>query len=159
MEVYMADNKTIIESFFKESDWKYEFDDENKWFTSDFKGENCFLSVSVFFTKDYVAIVSRLPFTVDEKKLPAIAELLHRINDGLVNGCLVLNYDEAEITFQTGITFVDLEFTKDLFENLYMTSIVTADNNAKTIMALLSSDAAPQKVYEDAQALEAITKE
>jgi hypothetical protein len=153
----MANNKAVIESFFKEADWKYEFDNED-WFSLDFKSENCFLKVNIFFDENAVSIVSRLPFTADEK-LTEMAELLHRINCSLVNGCFTLDYEDAEISFQTGITFVNLKLTKELFENLIQTNIVTADMNAKMIMALLSSNATPQKIYEDAQALETTPKE
>lgn len=153
----MADNKAIIEDYLKSSDWTYEFDNED-WFSMDFKSENCFLKVNIFFNEDYVAVISRLPFTVDGK-LPEIAELLHRINWNTINGCFALDYDDAEIVFQTGISFVDLELTKELFENLLMTSIITADGNAKMIMALLSSNVTPQQVYENFQTSEAILKE
>lgn len=155
----MADTKTIIENYLKEGDWEFKFDEKNTSLTLDFQAEHCFLSVYVFFSEKHIGIVSWLPFTVGEEKLHEMGELLHRINNDLVNGCFVLDYDEEMINFQTGIAFVNLELTKELFENLYMTNVVAADEHAKMIMALLSSDASPQKVYEDAQALEEISKE
>lgn len=149
----MSNNRKLIEDFLNEEGWVYEADEES--IAIDFQAGSCLISVLILESEKNVAVYSRLPFTIEENKFSVISELLHRLNDTIINGSFVLDYNNEVIEYRTGISFVNLKLSKELFENIFMTSIVTADMNAKLIMTVLSTEISAKDAIEAAEAKEA----
>lgn len=60
---------------------------------------------------DRFVFYSLSPVDASPERLPAMAELLHRINHGLVSGTFELDHDTGEARLRTGIEFITLPRT------------------------------------------------
>ena len=66
-----------------------------------------------------VVIHSELPAQIPEDNRSKVAELLTRINYGLVVGNFELGMDDGEVLFKTTLDLVDGELTQTMFERMF----------------------------------------
>lgn len=92
-----------IESYLKENDWTFEYDDVHGVFSLEADLECKFEVALVVYQateKGYLCYTTLLE-DAKQEIIPTVAEYLHRANYGLPNGNFELDYDSGAIDFKT----------------------------------------------------------
>ena len=94
-------NVKILHKFFKKDDWRYEFDENNGVFQCGIEVGNAVGNAQVFVNvhDEHVACALVLPHRAVEESLPAVAELVCRINYRLAFGGFDLDFNDGEIRY------------------------------------------------------------
>jgi hypothetical protein len=96
----------------------------------------------------HLVVHSVLPVVVPGgEEVPAM-EVLTRLNDGLVNGCLELNFDDGSIRLRSSMPIrslasVDTAVLTDVVEELVIGNVETADWVMPALHAVVSDAIAP----------------
>ncbi len=87
---------------------------------------------------------SVLPQSVPEDQRPAMAELLTRLNYGLILGNFELDYDDGEVRYKTSIDVEGSELTPELIKPVVYANLGTMDQYWPALAAVAAGHAAPQ---------------
>ena len=90
----------------------------------------------------YSAIGAIIP----ENKRVLVAELITRINSGLIIGNFDLDFDDGEVSYKTSIDFDGVELAEPLIRNLIDANVTIADNFFYTIVEGITSDLLPEQL-------------
>jgi hypothetical protein len=85
------------------------------------------------------------PKTVSEGRRSAMAELLTRINYGLVLGNFELDYADGEVRYKTSIDVEHSELTADLIKPVVFANLGTMDRYWASLTAILEDGVGPQE--------------
>lgn len=94
-------NVKILHKFFKKDDWRYEFDENNGVFRCGIQVGNAVGNAQIFVNvhDEHVACALVLSHRAVEESLPAVAELVCRINYRLAFGGFDLDFNDGEIRY------------------------------------------------------------
>ncbi len=118
----MAYSKSIanaIISVFEEHEYHYNFDNEDGVLSANFNSDNKLGSVHLKFLvreTDYIA-ASCIDIHADKNSLADVAELLMRMNFGLIFGNYELDFRDGEIRFRYGVDCEGSLPSKDIIIN------------------------------------------
>jgi hypothetical protein len=83
------------------------------------------------------------PVPVPPGKRQAMAELLTRINSGLVLGSFEMDFDDGEVRFKTAIDVEDAELTPALLRGVIYGNVFPMDVYLPAILSLVYSETTP----------------
>jgi hypothetical protein len=104
----MATAIDVVINFFNENHWKYDLEEESHRVRSGIEGQNgsWLFFISASDEQEMCFMVSMFPQKCPEKRRKACAELLTRINYGMLMGSFELNFETGGINFKTACPFV-----------------------------------------------------
>ncbi len=88
----------------------------------------------------FVCVVTQIPMVIPEARRPAVAELIVRINYGLMLGAFALDLSDGELHFRVTMPLADAELTENQFGHLMGASLWSADRYHKAFCRLLYGD-------------------
>jgi hypothetical protein len=143
--------------------------DEGGWPVHELEDETGFLVSVEGSTGDWSALVltddendrfafySLSPVDTPVEKIPAMAELLHRANHGLLTGAFELDHDTGEVRLRTAIDLATLprriveeqELLDGLVLDLSAANVGVFDAYLPAIVAVTMSDVAPAEIVRE----------
>ncbi len=127
---------TICETF-KSMDWTFDAEEEDLTINTSVNGEDIPMKISIRVDADreFVTLLSYLPFDIPEDKRVEIAVALHLINYRLANGAFDYNFAEGEILFRMNTNYMGSLLGKEVFEYMLIIACNTVDEyNDKILM-------------------------
>lgn len=99
---YLEEIADSIKNYLVENGHEYEFDGDKGYFIiREEIGKTGITGISFLqLLDDCVLVRCMTSLKVNQKKLGAMAEYLNRVNDCLINGCFVLDYDEGKVSYK-----------------------------------------------------------
>jgi len=133
--------------FFSEDDWEFAKLKGESVLRLAAQGKNAQLTcyAKALEERHIFIFYSIAPLQVPKKKRRAIAELIARINHGLLLGNLELNFETGEIYCKTSIDVTGDRLTHALIRNLVYTNVLTMDRYLPGITAVLTEGTSPQE--------------
>jgi len=89
---------------------------------------------------DAVLILSLFPQKCPAQRRAPCAELLARIDFGLVMGCFEMDYDSGKIHFKTTLPFARGDLNVALLENVVMLNLARMDRFLPAIMSVIYTE-------------------
>lgn len=89
----------------------------------------------------YSVLGSRAP----EARRAVVAELLTRVNHGMILGNFELDYTDGEIRYKTSAYLEDIQPSKDLFHTLVYTNLLVMDKYLPGIMSVIYAGMTPEQ--------------
>ena len=153
-----------IAAFFARHDWPVDhFDDvagelggeadtaPDRVSITSFKGDHGTWPLVVAIVGDevpYLVVHSIVPPVAPLGDEVAVLEVLTRMNDGLVDGCFELNFDDGTIRMRSSVpllslVLVDVETLTNLVGNLVTSNVATADRFIPALVAVIDHGVAP----------------
>ena len=142
-----------VVELFRAKDWKIAVDEENAAVRSEIQGDNGDSQVMAIASDDDDAV---LMLSLFAQKCPThrrapCAELLTRINFGMMMGCSEMNYDSGRIHFKTTLPFAQGDLNTAILDKVVMINLTRIDRFLPAIMSVIYAGISP------AQALAAAT--
>ena len=81
-----------------------------------------------------------MPVVIPEARRPVVAELIARINYGLMLGGFALDLSDGDLHFRVTMPLADAELTQEQFAHLLGASLWSADRYQKAFCRLLYGD-------------------
>lgn len=143
----------LIHGFFKEIDWKYDYDEEKTTFHSGISMGNVIgnLSIVIYVRERYYKVYAILSNKADEEHLAEVAEYLHGANYDLNNGNFELDYRDGEVRYKVFTEFQGIEFSKRVVENSIIIPILMFDKYGKSLIKAMVGNDTPEKLLKEAE--------
>ncbi len=93
--------------------------------------------------------ISEAPVKVPENKRLLIAELLTRANYGLRIGKLEMDFEDGQVSYQTGISVEGDRLTPALIRHLVYSSVFLIDLYFPAILKVIYGGASPEKALKE----------
>ncbi len=87
-----------------------------------------------------LCVVTHMPQVIPEQRRTAVAELIARINYGLVIGGFALSLSDGSLHFRVTLPLADAELTQEQFDRLIGASLWTVQRYHKAVCRLLYGD-------------------
>jgi len=132
-------------SFLSEEGWHPQIIEEEATVRTGFAGSNGNFACYGHGMEDTEQFVfySVVPVPVPAGKRQAMAELLTRINSGLVLGSFEMDFDDGEVRFKTAIDVEDAELTPALLRGVVYGNVFPMDVYLPAILSLVYSETTP----------------
>jgi len=138
---------TAVESFFKEDGWDYVQLGESEVLRLEFAGENgdfvCIAHANS--DLDQFVFYTVAPEKAPKRKRRDMAELITRINAGLVIGNFELDYTSGEVRYKTSIDVEGDRLTPTLVKRLIYPNVFMMDKYLPGILAIILTDIKPDE--------------
>ncbi len=119
-------------------DYRYARDDENMRVNLTMEGDG--IPIEIYFIvnseRQYVQVLSPLPFSVPENKRVEMAVALAVVNDHFANGSFDFNINTGKIVFRLTTSYIDSTLGRDLFYYMLGIVITTVDRYSDKFMML-----------------------
>lgn len=137
--------RQTIEEYFKSKNFHFETTDNENTLIVPVSGENgnWKILVHVDEVKSVLEIYSWCPVRIKETQKLKLAELIARINNGLLLGYFSMSLEEGDISFKTVHLFADAEITNKNLDILFITNTQTLDEYLPAITAVNSGYSEP----------------
>lgn len=137
--------KTYLENIEK----KFEFDSERGFFIMDESFESLLDKgiVLIQVLDDCILFRCDTIFSVSRKKFSAVAEYINRTNDALINGCLVLDYDEARVSFKTYVGCFDDDVSEEQLTDMFASCTLAVEEFGKGVVEISKGQVPDVKEY------------
>jgi len=137
-------------TFFDEQEWKYRRDEESPILYLGFSGDGCKLDCKALVEarKDdqyWLCFLCTLPVKAPAAKRAACAELLNRINYGLLIGSFEMDFQNGVIGFRTSAMLPAEDVSLGAIRHLTMGNLCQVDDYYAPIMAVLYSETTPEQ--------------
>jgi hypothetical protein len=151
----MKDALEQIVELFRAKEWKFEVDEESDFVRTGIEGDNGHWQVVAIASDedDAVLILSLFPQKCPAHRRAPCAELLTRINFGMMMGCFEMDYDSGRIHFKTTLRFARGDLNAALLDNMVMLNLARMDWILPAIMSVIYAGISP------VQALAAATRQ
>ncbi len=145
----MANALDTVTEFFKGKDWKFELNQEKHRVESGVSAENgeWRFYVSASDENNLCFVLSAFPQKCPPRRQKACAELLTRINYGLLLGCFEMNYDSGSIAFKTSYPFTAGQIDPERVKEAIEFNIAFMDRFLPAIMAVIYTGISPKRAY------------
>jgi len=136
-----------VVELFRAKDWKFEVDEENDLVRLGIQGENGDWQVMAGASEDDSAFLmfSFFPQKCPAQRRGACAELLSRINFGMMVGCFDMDCDSGRIHFKTTLPFAQGALDPELLNNVVMFNLACMDRILPAIMSVIYAGTSPAK--------------
>jgi hypothetical protein len=143
----MAEALEQVVELFRAKDWKFEVDEENDLVRTGIQGENGDWQVMAAASEDDLAflMLSFFPQKCPAHRRASCAELLTRINFGMMVGCFEMDYDSGRIHFKTSLPFAQGALDPGLLNNVVMFNLACMDRFLPAIMSVIYAGTSPAK--------------
>jgi hypothetical protein len=98
------------------------------------------------------AIQFFLPGSVDVEHRARVAEMIARVNWGLLEGAFILDFENGALGFKTGFGFSGAELSPRLVRNSLLTSMETIELFVQELAAVANGHKEPEAAYRSARA-------
>lgn len=136
----------VMSDFFKAHDWQFEQIENEPTLRLIFQGDNgrwdCYARAKE--TEQQFLFYSICPVTVPESQRLAIAELIARVNYGMIIGNFELDFIEGEIRYKTSIDVEDDQLSFALIKSLVYTNVIMMDRYLPAIISVISDNLLPE---------------
>jgi hypothetical protein len=141
----VAEARSVFDTlvaFFSGEQWKFQTSTEHRSvsFVFDGKAGPWTTHVKAFEEEQQVAVYGVLPFMFDEDKRSAAAELITRINYGLVIGNFEMDFADGETRYKTSLDFEGEQLTDKLIIQLVRANLSVMDSYLPAFVALAARD-------------------
>ncbi|HTL35117.1 MAG TPA: YbjN domain-containing protein [Kofleriaceae bacterium] len=144
----MAEHQDIYATlvrFFEGEKWKFQASTEERAVSVVFDGKAgpWTTHVKAFDDERQVAVYGVLPFTLEEEKRAAAAELITRINFGLVIGNFEMDFADGEVRYKTSLDFEGDRLSDILLLQLVRANLTIVDSYLPAFVALAAKAITP----------------
>ncbi len=114
---------------FDANGWSYKKDEEKLQIECGFHGDDLPMEFTVVVDADrqLVALLSRLPYNIDEEKRLDLAIAVSVVNNLLVDGSFDFNVETGRLYFRMTSSFIDSEIGAEVFDYMLIVSNKTVD--------------------------------
>ncbi len=113
---YSKELAESIAAFFREDDWKVQFDEEDGVFRgglSGLKGKIKDVGFLLYVRESSFLICHVLNLSATEDVREAMCEFITRANYGMINGCFEMDMADGEIRFRHAVSINDVRVNRD----------------------------------------------
>jgi len=144
-KIYMKEALEQVVELFRAKDWKFEVDEDNDLVRTGIEGDNGHWQVVAIASDedDAVLMLSLFPQKCPAHRRAPCAELLTRINFGMMMGCFEMDYDSGRIHFKTTLPFARGDLNAALLENVVMLNLARMDWILPAIMSVIYAGISP----------------
>jgi hypothetical protein len=134
-----------VVELFRAKDWKFEVDEESDVVRTGIEGDNGHWQVVAIASDedDAVLMLSLFPQKCPAHRRAPCAELLTRINFGMMMGCFEMDYDSGKIHFKTTLPFARGDLNAALLDNVVMLNLACMDRFLPAIMSVIYAGISP----------------
>lgn len=119
-------------------DYHYAKDDDRMRINLTMQGEG--IPIDIYFNVDserqFVQVLSPLPFTIPENKCVDLAVAISVANDHFANGSFDFNFSRGKIVFRLTSSYIDSILGRELFYYMLRITITTVDRYSDKFMML-----------------------
>lgn len=153
---YSQKLKECIETFFKENDWNYTFNDEHEYFETGIRIHNklkrCDIYIDVY--DEYYVTHGVLPISADTACMKEVSEYLHRVNYGMKWGSFEMDYNDGEIRVKCFVNCGDdcdcLPTPSVVRDSIQMLSVIL-EKYGDELLAVMFGFMTPEQAVEKAE--------
>ena len=134
-----------VVELFRAKDWKFEVDEESDSVRTGVEGDNGHWQVMAIASDedDAVLMLSIFPQKCPAHRRAPCAELLTRINFGMMMGCFEMEYESGKIHFKTTLPFARGDLNAALLDNMVMLNLACMDRFLPAIMSAIYAGISP----------------
>jgi hypothetical protein len=134
-----------VVELFRAKDWKFEVDEESDLVRTGIEGDNGHWQVMAIASDedDAVLMLSLFPQKCPAHRRARCAELLTRINYGMMMGCFEMDYDSGKVHFKTTLPFARGDLNVALLDNMVMLNLARMDWFLPAIMSVIYAGISP----------------
>lgn len=142
-----------MEAWFAEDGWPFQRVEGEDALVALFHGDRAQAQWSVYAAtleaQQRVVLYSILPFKARHVDLPAVAELLHRANYGMLIGNFELDFTDGEIRYKTSLDVEGDRLTKALWMQLLTANVLTVDRYFAAVREVIQLGRSPLEALAD----------
>ena len=140
----------IIKTFFKNNNWKYSYDEEDKVFKLGVNMGNILGNVQlyIFLEESSYNVLTILNSKCEEKDYPVVAEFLHRANYGLKDGNFEIDYEDGEIRYKSFVNFKNVELSQEIVEQSITIGVTMINRYGKGLLKLMLGEESAKRCVE-----------
>ncbi|MDY6893327.1 MAG: YbjN domain-containing protein [Chloroflexota bacterium] len=142
----------LVSRVLEENEWPFPQTEQEGIVQTTFQGENGQWTCYAFATEEQQRLVfySVCPVHAPQTSQQAVAELIARINYGLVTGNFEFDFDDGEICFKTSVDCSGVDGEDDnlimaLVEPIVFTNVVIMDMFLPAILKVIYGDMSPEQ--------------
>lgn len=154
----MVMNNTIelINKFFVDGDWKYDFkqvDDNRAMFITGINMNNAMgnLRIYVMVHETYYVVNAVINSTVEEKYYHQVAEYLHRANYGMRNGNFEMSFENGEVRYKTYVNFEGMQLSNEVITESILIPVFMFEKYGKNLLRLMLREEVPKELADEAE--------
>jgi hypothetical protein len=134
-----------VVGLFRAKDWEFEVDEESDLVRTGIEGDNGHWQVMAIASDDddAVLMLSLFPQKCPAHRRAPCAELLTRINFGMMMGCFEMDYDSGRIHFKTTVPFVRGDLNSATLDSVVMLNLARMDRFLPAIMSVIYAGISP----------------
>ncbi len=134
-----------VVELFRAKDWEFEVDEESDFVRTGIEGDNGHWQVMAVASDDddAVLMLSLFPQRCPAHRRAPCAELLTRINFGMMMGCFEMDYDSGRIHFKTTLPFARGDLNVALLDSVVMLNLARMDRFLPAIMSVIYAGISP----------------
>jgi hypothetical protein len=131
-----------VVELFRAKDWKFEVDEDNDLVRTGIEGDNGHWQVVAIASDedDAVLMLSLFPQKCPAHRRAPCAELLTRINFGMMMGCFEMDYDSGRIHFKTTLPFAQRDLNTAILDKVVMINLTRIDRFLPAIMSAIYAE-------------------
>ena len=143
----------MIDSFFAEIEWKYDFDEKRTTYSFGIDMGNVIgkLKFIMPIRDHHYKVIGILNSKAENSKLQTVAEYLHRANFGMNNGKFELDYDDGEVRYKSFVDFWGVELNKRIIEDSLFIPIMMFKRYGKNIIKLMLGEGNPADLISEVE--------
>ena len=143
----------LVHDFFKEIDWKYDYNEKKTIFYSGISMGNVIgnLRIIVSVRDRHYKVYAIMANKSDDDHISKVSEYLHRVNYDLNNGNFELDYRDGEVRYKMYVEFQGVEFGKRIIENSIILPILMFDKYGKGLIKAMVGSDSPACLVEEAE--------
>ena len=136
-----------VVGLFRAKDWEFEVDEESDLVRTGIEDDNGHWQVMAIASDDddAVLILSLFPQKCPAHSRTPCADLLMRINFGMMIGCFEMDYDSGKIHFKATLPFARGNLNAALLENVVMLNLARMDRFLPAIMSVIYAGISPAR--------------
>jgi hypothetical protein len=142
----------VLVEFFEEDEWDFQWMEGASVLSMGFSGKNgkwqCFAQARE--AQQQFVFYSVLPINVPPEKRQKVAELITRINYGMVIGNFEMDFDDGEVRYKTSVDVEGAELTPPMIRQMVYANIIITDRYLSAIMRAIYSDITPLEAIAEA---------
>jgi hypothetical protein len=143
----MAEAMDKVLELFRAKEWKFELDEENRLVRSGINGDNgeWRIVISPSDEDEVCLMLSVFPQRCPEHRRAACAELLTRINYGMLVGGFEMDFEGGHINFKSSYPFPRGQLDTEMLQRVVGHNLNCMDKHLPAIMSVIYAGTSPAK--------------
>ena len=152
-KTYNREIAAAIDSFLTEDDWKYYFDEARGVFrfSTGIEGRMKKVDCIVRVESHYYMVRANYPLGVDMKdaeQVSRMCEFMARANDGLIRGCMTMDFDDGELSWKYTQECGDMVPDSECVKHSVVVPGLMASRYAPGVLEMIFGSATPEEAVE-----------